>query len=741
MNKETEISSIAPEKLTAEQAAKELARIAADIIRYDIAYHQKDSPLVSDAEYDALKRRNDAIEARFPELVRSDSPSFRVGYAPAEEFTKAVHVVPMLSLNNIFSYKEMNDFVLRVHTFLSIPYEQEVEIVAEPKIDGLSFSALYQNGRFIRGATRGDGTVGEDITQNLMTIDELPKTLNHPPYNIEIRGEVYMKKEDFFALNKAQENEGKPLFANPRNAAAGSLRQLDARITAKRKLSIFAYAYGELDEAPTWQTHSGFLDNLREWGFPVNPLIRICHNSEELDKFYNGIIDKRADLSYDIDGVVYKVNRLDLQKRLGFISRAPRWAVAHKFPPEQAKTKLENIRIQVGRTGLLTPVADVTPINVGGVMISHATLHNEDEIIRKDIRIGDTVIIQRAGDVIPQIVGVDKTKRPENSQPFAFPTVCPACGSIAVREEGSVARRCTGGLFCPSQAIEALKHFVSRDAMDIESIGNKSIEEFYSKGWVKDITDIFSLEENHKYDILNTDGWGKLSTEKLFTSIKKTASGVPLDKFLYALGILQTGQNTARLLAKQFVSIDNFREKVIAATKDRDSAAFQELSGIDGVGKDTTENILLFWANERNLQIIDKLLQKVTVTDYVTPVSTGSPFENKMIVFTGSLTTMGRSEAKTAAQSAGAKVAGYVSANTDFVVEGANAGSKAEQARKFGVKIISEEEFLQMLNQAASPEAKREKIKAIQNDKAKKKSSAENTEALKEEQPKQLSLF
>jgi len=732
-----DISKVNPEDLTEEEAVKELARLAEYIILCDIAYHQKDAPLISDAEYDALKRRNDAIEARFPDLVRADSPSLRVGYAPASEFKKATHIVPMLSLNNIFSYKEMNDFVLRVHTFLGIPYEEEVEIVAEPKIDGLSFSALYKDGKFIMWATRGDGTVGEDITQNLLTIDELPKQLNHPPYNIEIRGEVYMSKEDFFALNEMQEAEGKPVFANPRNAAAGSLRQLDARITAKRKLSIFAYAYGELDDAPAWKTHSEFLDNLREWGFPVNPLIQTCRNAEELDAFYNGIIDKRASLPYDIDGVVYKVNRLDLQKRLGFVSRAPRWAIAHKFPPEQAKTVLENIRIQVGRTGVLTPVADVTPVNVGGVVVSHATLHNEDEINRKDIRIGDTVIIQRAGDVIPQIVGVDKTKRPKDCKPFVFPDICPVCGSLAVREDGEAARRCTGGLYCSAQAVEALKHFVSRDAMDIDGLGARTVEEFYSKGWIKDITDIFSLEENHKYDLLNSEGWGKISVDKLFASIKKTASGVPLDKFLYALGILQTGQNTARLLAKQFVSMANFREKVLTAAKDETSAAFHEISGIDGVGKDTTENILLFFANEKNSQVVDKLLEKVVVTDYVAPVSTGSPFENKMIVFTGSLASMGRSEAKTLAQSVGAKVAGYVSSNTDFVVMGENAGSKAEQARKFGVKIISEEEFLQMLNRPADNSEKAKQLQAVQNDKENEIKSAKP----KEKASEQLSLF
>ena len=543
--------------LTKAQAEAELERLAEAIMLYDEAYHQKDAPLVSDAEYDALKRRNDAIEFRFPELIRKDSPSSRVGYTPGKEFAKATHKVPMLSLSNIFTDEDVYDFTDRIRNFLGLTEDEPLEIVAEPKIDGLSFSALYQNGDFVRGATRGDGVTGEDITQNLLTIAELPKELSEEPENIEIRGEVYMKKEDFFRLNQEQESKGKSSFANPRNAAAGSLRQLDARITAARKLSLFAYAYGELAKEAPWQTHYDFLQHLKAWGFPVNPEITLCRNSEEMIAFYHYIMEKRPSLNYDIDGVVYKVNRLDWQKRLGFISRAPRWAIAHKFPAEQAQTLLKDIRIQVGRTGTLTPVADLEPVNVGGVMVSHATLHNEDEINRKGIRIGDTVIVQRAGDVIPQIVGIVEAKRPSDSKDFIFPDHCPVCGSIAVREGDEAARKCMGGLHCPAQAVEHFKHFVSRDALDIRGMGDKNIETFYHKGWIKDASDILTLQVKHGIELPVMEGWGMQSAAKLFAAIDKVKEGIGLDRFLYALGIPQIGQATARMLAKEYLTLEN----------------------------------------------------------------------------------------------------------------------------------------------------------------------------------------
>ena len=463
----------AVETLTREEAAAELAFLAEQIALNDIAYHQKDAPLISDADYDALKRRNDAIEGRFPDLRRSDSPSLKVGAATADGFEKVVHTVPMLSLGNLFSEEDVFDFMAKIRRFLGLPDNAEIEMVAEPKIDGLSFSAVYEDGHLTVAATRGDGAVGENITANLKTIKDLPNPLNEisenlfdaPVHHIEVRGEVYMSKTDFLALNQMQATAGKKTFANPRNAAAGSLRQLDAAITATRPLKLFAYAVGAVDAEP-WKTHAAFLEKLKSWGFPVNPLIRVCKNEAEMLSFYRDMIERRSSLDYDIDGVVYKVNRLDLQRRLGFIARSPRWAVAHKFPAQQAVTRLKRIRIQVGRTGALTPVADLEPVNVGGVLVSHATLHNADELVRKDIREGDTVVIQRAGDVIPQVVRVLTDKRPTGAIPFVFPDVCPVCGARAVREGDDAVIYCTGSLTCPAQVVEGLKHFVSKNALD-----------------------------------------------------------------------------------------------------------------------------------------------------------------------------------------------------------------------------------------------------------------------------------
>ncbi len=682
--------------LTKAEAEIELERLAEKIIVYDKAYHQDDAPLISDAEYDALKRRNDAIEFRFPELIRKDSPSSRVGYTPGKEFSKAVHKIPMLSLSNIFTDEDAFDFVDRIRSFLGLKPDEPLDIVAEPKIDGLSFSALYQNSEFIRGATRGDGVTGEDITQNLMTISELPKTLPTAGENIEIRGEVYMNKEDFLRLNHEQEKKGKNPFANPRNAAAGSLRQLDARITADRKLSIFAYACGEIGDKAPWRTHYEFLEQLKAWGFPVNPEIRLCHTAEEIIAFYHYIMEKRPSLSYDIDGVVYKVNRIDFQKRLGFISRAPRWAIAHKFPAEQAQTLLKDIRIQVGRTGTLTPVADLEPINVGGVMVSHATLHNEDEINRKGIRIGDTVIVQRAGDVIPQIVGIIEAKRPPDSKDFIFPDHCPVCGSIAVREGEEAARKCMGGLHCPAQAMEHFKHFVSRDALDIRGMGDKNIENFYHLGWLKDTSDILTLAAKHGAELPNLEGWGKQSAEKLFAAIDKVKSGITLDRFIYALGIPQIGQATARMLAKEYLSLENFRTNM-ANAQDKASESYSELINIEGIGEAIAEDLLTFWADSRNMEVIDKLAEEMEIIPFEPPSLPNSQLAGKTIVFTGTLLNMTRSEAKARALAAGAKVSGSVSVKTNLVVEGADAGSKSARAKELGVKIISEAEFEQML--------------------------------------------
>lgn len=683
--------------LTDLEAAAELAFLAKRMAELDKAYYQADDPLVSDAEYDALKRRNEAIEARFPHLVRADSPSKKVGAKASEDFAKVTHSVPMLSLGNIFSTDEIFEFSNRIRRFLGLDDDAELAFMAEPKLDGLSFSALYVNGEFVRGATRGDGSVGEDITENLKQIKDLPLKLvgNDIPERLDIRGEVIMNKADFFALNDEQTAAGKKPFANPRNAAAGSLRQLDPRITGRRRLSLFGYTFGETSAEP-WDSQDAFLQKIRSWGFPVNPEVRLCKTAQELVDFFENLGDKRPNLPYDIDGAVYKVNRRDWQERLGFVARAPRWAIAHKFPAEQAQTKLENIRIQVGRTGALTPVADLTPVNVGGVMVSHATLHNEDELKRKDIRIGDTVVIQRAGDVIPQVVRVVLEKRPADSVPFEFPTVCPVCGAHVVRDPDEAVQRCSGGLVCPAQAVESLKHFVSRDALNIEGLGAKNMAFFFDRGWIKTPSDVFTLESRVGADIRKLDGWGDKSADNLFAAIRKVAAATPMEKFLFALGIREVGQATARLLAAHYLTMPAFLEQT-ALAQDRESDAYKELLSIESIGDVIACEILDFTAEEHNRTEIDKLLNLMTVTAFV-PVENDSPLAGKTVVFTGSLETMTRSEAKAKAQSAGAKVAGSVSKKTDYVVLGADAGSKAQKAAELGITVLSESEFTELCN-------------------------------------------
>ena len=683
--------------LTDLEAAAELAFLAKRMAELDKAYYQADDPLVSDAEYDALKRRNEAIEARFPHLVRADSPSKKVGAKASEDFAKVTHSVPMLSLGNIFSTDEIFEFSNRIRRFLGLDDDAELAFMAEPKLDGLSFSALYVNGEFVRGATRGDGSVGEDITKNLKQIKDLPLKLvgNDIPERLDIRGEVIMNKADFFALNDEQTAAGKKPFANPRNAAAGSLRQLDPRITGRRRLSLFGYTFGETSAEP-WDSQDAFLQKIRSWGFPVNPEVRLCKTAQELADFFENLADKRPNLPYDIDGAVYKVNRRDWQERLGFVARAPRWAIAHKFPAEQAQTKLENIRIQVGRTGALTPVADLTPVNVGGVMVSHATLHNEDELKRKDIRIGDTVVIQRAGDVIPQVVRVVLEKRPADSVPFEFPTVCPVCGAHVVRDPDEAVQRCSGGLVCPAQAVESLKHFVSRDALNIEGLGAKNMAFFFDRGWIKTPSDVFTLESRVGADIRKLDGWGDKSADNLFAAIRKVAAATPMEKFLFALGIREVGQATARLLAAHYLTMPAFLEQT-ALAQDRESDAYKELLSIESIGDVIACEILDFTAEEHNRTEIDKLLNLMTVTAFV-PVENDSPLAGKTVVFTGSLETMTRSEAKAKAQSAGAKVAGSVSKKTDYVVFGADAGSKAQKAAELGITVLSESEFTELCN-------------------------------------------
>jgi len=679
------------EALTPLEAAAEWEALAREITDHDKAYHQKDSPVVSDAEYDALRRRFDAIEDAFPDLVSPDSPSRKVGAKPAAGFSKVTHAKPMLSLGNAFEDEDVIEFVARVRRFLGLGEDEPVEIVCEPKIDGLSVSLRYEKGKFVLGATRGDGTTGEDVTENLKTLVEIPMILKDAPGVLEVRGEVYMTRRDFEALNRAQEKaEAKP-FANPRNAAAGSLRQKDKAITASRPLSIFVYSLGDASE-PLAETHWDFLTRLRGWGFPTNPLAELKECVEDCLQFYRGTVEKRQGLDYEIDGMVYKVNRLDWQERLGAVSRAPRWAIAHKFPAEKAETVLREITIQVGRTGTLTPVANLEPVTVGGVRVSRATLHNEDEIARKDVREGDTVIIQRAGDVIPQVVSAVLDKRKKGAKAYVFPDVCPECGSLAVREEGEVARRCSGGLVCPAQRVERLKHFVSRNAFDIEGLGAKHIETFSEEGRIKTPADIFKLKRE---DLADRDGWGEQSADNLIESLSQRST-ISLDRFIYALGIRQVGQATARLLAKQYGSLKGWRAQMDAA-QDRESDAYQELTNIDGIGPLVAEDLLGFCAEDHNREVLDDLENLLTVKDFVAPDPASSPVAGKTVVFTGTLESLSRAEAKARAESLGAKVAGSVSKKTDYVVVGLDAGSKAKKAKELGLNCLNEEEWLNLI--------------------------------------------
>lgn len=688
-----EISTISEEK-----ARQELERIAKEIAKADDAYYQKDDPYLTDAEYDELKRINEKLEQKFPHLIRADSPSKRIGAPVKSDFRKVVHSIPMLSLGDIFNEEELIDFVKGIQRFLNT--DQNIDFTAEPKMDGLSFSARYEQGRLVSGATRGDGKIGEDITDNLKTIVGLPHFVDAAdfPKIMELRGEVYMSKADFFELNAKNAAENKKLFANPRNAAAGSLRQLDANITKKRKLSLLVYSWGEVSDM-FWQSQSEFLETIQRWGFPINPYNRLCHNLDEIINSYETLLNTRADLPYDIDGIVYKVNSLVLQNRLGFLTRTPRWAIAHKFPAEKAITRINNIRIQVGRTGALTPVADLEPVNVGGVMVAHATLHNEDEIKRKDIRIGDYVNIQRAGDVIPQILSVVSERRSEKAKEFEFPQICPECGAHAVREEDEAVRRCTGGLSCPAQAIERIKHFVSREAFNIEGLGGKIIEQFFAEGILTNPADIFTLQvRNNGNDLFsdadglhleNREGWGKKSVDNLFKAINDRRL-ISLPRFIYALGIRQIGAATSLLIAKNYGSLMQFMTEMQKGNIDK-------LISIDGIGATMAHDVTEFFKEKHNLLIIQKLLEEVRVEDFVDDTIYDSPLSGKTVVFTGTLANLTRAEAKAKAQSLGAKVAGSVSAHTDYVIMGADAGSKAKKAQEIGITILNEEEFLNLV--------------------------------------------
>ena len=686
--------------ITEKEAELKLAYLAAEMKRADIAYYQNDEPYLTDAQYDELKLDNQILEEKFPQLIRIDSPSKRVGTTIQSKFGKISHNIPMLSLGNIFEVDEIDSFVSSIQKFLGIT--DNIDIFSEPKIDGLGFSIRYENGTLVSGSTRGDGSIGEDITNNLKTIKELPLKIKDVPPILEIRGEVYMSKKDFLDLNSQNKKEGKKTFANPRNAAAGSLRQLDAKITAHRNLKLFAYTWGEVSE-PTWKTQNEFFEKLQNWGFPTTTTnSKLCHNIDDIKKSYEHLLEVRSELDFDIDGIVYKVNDTALQKRLGFLTRTPRWATAHKFPAEQAITKINNIRVQVGRTGALTPVADLEAVNVGGVIVTHATLHNEDEIKRKDIRIHDTAIVQRAGDVIPQVVEILKDKRSTESQEFIFPTQCPVCGSHAIREEDEAVRRCTGGLTCPAQATERLIHFVSREGFDIEGLGDKIIEDFYQTGIIKSPADIFTLKErngNFTIDLFSAsddglhierkDGWGEKSANNLFNAINDRRT-ISFPRFIYALGIRQVGTATARLIAKNYTSFQNFQEKMIA----RDTIQLLE---IDGIGPTMEKDIVEFFAEEHNTKTIRDLLNQIKIEDFIDSTNYNTLISGKIVVFTGTLEKMTRNEAKAKALSLGAKVAGSVSKNTDYLVIGTDAGSKAKKAADLEVTTLTEDEFLDLI--------------------------------------------
>jgi DNA ligase (NAD+) len=702
------------EQLTIEEAQAELKELAELLAYHDRLYHEKDQPEITDAEYDALRLRHSGIESRFPELVLPSSPSYRVGASPASGFKKVRHTVPMLSLSNAFSEADLLDWVEGVRNFLRELKDKEIsiEIDCEPKIDGLSCALRYEQGRLVCAATRGNGIEGEDVTSNVLTIKSVPHSLAGKgwPDLLEVRGEVYMTDEDFLKLNDQQEKSGGKIFANPRNAAAGSLRQLDSSITSQRPLCFYAYAWGEVS-APFAQTQWEARQQLKNWGFQLNEPARLVRamelNLSELLAYYTEVEAQRSALGFSIDGVVLKINRLDWQNRLGFVSRSPRWAIAWKFPPERATTLIEDIICQVGRSGKITPVAQLKPVNVGGVLVQRATLHNADEIARKDIRRGDTVIIQRAGDVIPQVVSIVPELRPPDSQPYQFPVQCPACQGRLLREEDEADTYCTAGLVCPAQVVERLRHFVSRDAFDIEGLGEKNLELFYSKELIQTPVDIFTLESRDGQllpPLKEWLGWGETSARKLFDAIQRSRV-ISLDRFIFALGIHQVGQATARLLAKHYPSLE-FWLKNMEAAQERSSEPYSELISINGIGASMAEDILGFFAEPHNREILLSLTKPsvegiplVSVIDFERPAAT-SPLAGKTIVFTGGLESMSRSEAKAKAESLGAIVAASVSKKTDYVVIGSGAGSKEKKALELGLRVLTEQDWLGMLGGA-----------------------------------------
>ena len=691
------------------QAKAELARLAEVLAVANAAYHTDDAPEISDAEYDALKRRNAEIEARFPQLKRSDSPSEQVGAPVAEGFSKVRHAVSMLSLANAFDAEEVAEFDARIRKYLGLGPEAHLAYTAEPKIDGLSLSLRYEKGVLVQAATRGDGAVGENVTANARTIADIPHELKDASDLLEVRGEVYMSHADFAALNERQSAAGGKTFANPRNAAAGSLRQLDAEITRARPLRFFAYAWGALS-APLAETQKGAIDRLEALGFATNPLTALCDGPDEMIAHYEKIEEQRATLGYDIDGVVYKVDDLALQDRLGFRSTTPRWAVAHKFAAELVWTRLESVDIQVGRTGALSPVARLQPVTVGGVVVSNATLHNEDYIkgldskgaeIRggKDVRVGDWVQIYRAGDVIPKVADVDLSKRPDDAQPFVFPTTCPECGSDAIREPGDAVRRCSGGLICPAQAVEKLKHFVARGAFDIEGLGAKQVEQFYQDGWIAEPADIFTLKDRYGtgvQQLKNREGWGPKSADKLFEAIDDKRK-IPMSRLLFALGIRHLGEAASNLIALHYGDWDSF-EAAMADARGLSGPAWDDLIGVDGVGSVMAGSLVSTFAQEAERASIDRLVAHLTVIPAERPNTADSPVAGKTVVFTGTLEKMSRAEAKARAERLGAKVSGSVSAKTDLLVAGPGAGSKAKKAADLGIETLDEDGWLALID-------------------------------------------
>ncbi len=695
------------EDLTKDAARDELSRLAGLIDAANAAYHGKDAPEISDAEFDSLKRRNAAIEAQFPDLKRDDSPSDRVGAAPGDGFAKVAHEVRMLSLGNAFDAGDVVEFDRSIRKYLGLSADAPLKFTAEPKIDGLSLSLRYEQGRLVQAATRGDGAVGENVTANARTIDDIPQNLTDAPDVIEVRGEVYMSHADFASLNSRQTAAGGKIFANPRNAAAGSLRQLDPAITQARPLRFFAYAWGALS-TPLAETQSGALRRLAEMGFVTNDQTALCDGPDAMLAQYEQIEQRRATLGYDIDGVVYKVDDLALQARLGFRSTTPRWAIAHKFSAETAWTLLDRIEIQVGRTGALSPVARLVPVTVGGVVVSNATLHNEDYIagrdsqggeIRggKDIRAGDWVEVYRAGDVIPKVSDVDLSRRPENSVPYAFPDRCPECGSEAPREPGDAIRRCIGGLICPAQAVEKLKHFVSRAAFDIEGLGAKQVEQFYRDDWIAEPADIFTLKDRFgsgMQQLKNREGWGEKSADNLFAAIEEKRT-IPLNRLLFALGIRHVGESSAALIAGHYASWANLSAALGTAVPETE--AWDDLNGIDGVGAVMAGSLTAAFRPGAERDAIDRLVAHLTVTDAARRGAVDSPVAGKTVVFSGTLEKMTRAEAKAKAESLGAKVAGSISARTDLLIAGPGAGSKATKAAELGVTTLDEDGWLALI--------------------------------------------